>query len=71
MVDASSLIKDTRFVEIYENEILLKNEVTQQTASMYLIFTHSLSNLPLLVIVELTLSPKNPAPPVSQAPLFV
>jgi len=34
MVDASSLIKDTRFVEIYENEILLKNEVTQQTASI-------------------------------------
>jgi hypothetical protein len=34
MVDASSLIKDTRFVEISENEILLKNEKTQQAVSI-------------------------------------
>lgn len=34
MVDASSLVKDTRFVEVYENEILLQNEKSQQVVSM-------------------------------------
>jgi len=34
MVDATSLIKDTRFVEIYENEILLQNEKSQHTISI-------------------------------------
>ncbi len=34
MVDASSLIKDVRFVEIYESEILIVNENTEQVISM-------------------------------------
>jgi len=34
MVDASSLVKDIRFVEIYESEIFLKNETSQQLVSI-------------------------------------
>jgi len=34
MVDTSSLIKNIRFVEIYENEIFLKNEKTQEVISI-------------------------------------
>jgi len=31
---ADSVIKNRRFVEIYDNEILLKNEKTQEVISM-------------------------------------
>jgi len=34
MVDSTSLIKDTRFAEIYDNEIILRNEKTNQNVAI-------------------------------------